>query len=456
MSAAEYDVVIVGARCAGASLAILLSRAGMSVLLLDKDPLPSDQVISTHTIHPPGIDVLDELGVGTAVRDKAPASPVVRQRKNDAHVDLQFANGRAEYCPRRDRLDGLLQDAAVGAGAALRDQTRVTGLLEEDNRVVGVRAATDGREQSIPARLVVGADGRRSTVARLVEADEYLAWDAARAAYWGYWEAPTFWRTDSAYPFDMYVSNTNGNARLIFQTDNNQLLIASAPPLSRADSWREDPEAALRADLASDPVTGPLIDGTALDGRVRGTVSERHFFRTATGPGWVLVGDAGHHKDFLIGDGITEALLQARSLATAVKVGTDHALVQWWRARDVAGVPYHYFGRDEGAAAPPTALDSLVFSRVNERSDYKARIAAIFEHRLSPYDAVPGSQVLRWTLGGAIRGRPALIGQLLAKGRAAGTVTKELKARKRLLDEAREPGVDPALATVIDEWVDGF
>ena len=112
MSAAEYDVVIVGARCAGASLATLLSRAGASVLLLDKDPLPSDQVISTHTIHPPGIDVLDELGVGTAVREETPATHVVRLRKNDAYVDLQFADGRAEYCPRRYRLDGLLQDAA--------------------------------------------------------------------------------------------------------------------------------------------------------------------------------------------------------------------------------------------------------------------------------------------------------------------------------------------------------
>ena len=456
MSPAEYDVAIVGARCAGASLAILLSRAGMSVLLLDQDPLPSDQVISTHTIHPPGIDVLDELGVGTAVRDKAPASPVVRLRKDDAHVDLQFANGRAEYCPRRDRLDGLLQDAAVGAGAELRTRTRVTGFLEEDNRVVGVRAEADGREQSIPARLVVGADGRHSTVARLVEADEYLAWDAARAAYWGYWEAPKFWSTDSAYPFDMYVSNTNGNARLIFQTDNDQLLIASAPPLSRADSWREDPEGALRADLASDPVTSPLIDGTALDGRVRGTVNERHFFRRATGPGWVLVGDAGHHKDFLIGDGITEALLQARSLAAAIQVDADHALVQWWRARDVAGVPYHFWGRDEGAASSPTELDSVVFSHINESPEHRKRMAAVIEHQVSPYDAIPPSQVLTWALGGAIRGRPGLIGQFLAKGRAVSAVTKELKARKRLLEEARDPGIDPALATVVDEWVDAL
>ena len=85
MGAPNYDVVIVGARCAGASLATQLARTGASVLLLDKDPLPSDQVLSTHTIHPPGIDVLDELGVGAAVRDGAcagiPSGPPPKERR---------------------------------------------------------------------------------------------------------------------------------------------------------------------------------------------------------------------------------------------------------------------------------------------------------------------------------------------------------------------------------------
>ena len=369
---------------------------------------------------------------------------------------MQFDDGRAEYCPRRDRLDGLLQEAAVAAGVELRDRTRVTALVEEDGRVAGVRAESHGQEHVLRARLVVGADGRHSTIASLVEAGEYLAWDAQRAGYWGYWEAPGFWKTDSAYPFGMYVANTAGHTRLIFQTDKDQLLIGSAPPLDQVGPWRENPEAALRADLASDPVTGPLIDGTVLDGRVRGTINERHFFRTATGPGWVLVGDAGHHKDFLIGDGITEALLQARSLARAITVGTDDALRQWGCARDVAGVPYHFFGRDEGAAGPPTALQCLVFSHVNEIPAYKNRMAGIFEHRLSPYEAFPVAMLLKWTLGGAVRGRPRLLAEFLAMGRHVSAITKELSARKRLLREAVAPGIDPGLATTIDELVSGL
>ena len=88
-SQARYDVVIVGARCAGATLATFLGRAGASVLLLDKERLPSDQILSTHTIHPPGLDVLDDVGVGDAVRAVAPPMHIVRLRKNDAIVDYR-------------------------------------------------------------------------------------------------------------------------------------------------------------------------------------------------------------------------------------------------------------------------------------------------------------------------------------------------------------------------------
>ena len=226
----RYDVVIVGARCAGATLATFLARAGASVLLLDKDRLPSDQILSTHTIHPPGLDVLDEVGVGDAVRAVAPPTHIVRLRKNDAFVDIEFPGERAEYRPRRARLDGLLQDAAASAGVEVLDRTRVTSLVRDGDRVVGVRAAGPaGQERVFRASLVVGADGRHSTVARQVEAEEYLAYDAPRAMFWGYWNAPAFWRTDPAYPFGMYVANTDGHIRVIFQTDHDQLLIGSLP-----------------------------------------------------------------------------------------------------------------------------------------------------------------------------------------------------------------------------------
>jgi menaquinone-9 beta-reductase len=433
----RHDVVVVGARCAGATLATFLARAGASVLLLDKDPLGSDQILSTHTIHPPGLDVLDEVGVGDAVRAVAPPTHIVRLRKNDAVVDYGFAGGRAEYCPRRGRLDGLLQDAAASAGVEIHDRTRVTSLVRDGDRVAGVRGAgPTGQERVFRASLVVGADGRHSTVARLVEAEEYLGYDAPRAMYWGYWNAPACWRSDPAYPFGMYIANIDGHVRVIFQTDHDQLLIGSLPPVERAKAWRTDPDAALIADLASDSTTGPLIAGSAPEGRIRGTLKERYFFRRAAGNGWTLVGDAGHHKEFVIGDGITEALLQARSLAAAIGQGTDAALRRWWRARDVEALPYFFLGQDEGALGPPMELLQVVFSHVARRPTLRARMAATMEHQLSPLETFSPRQVLWWTLGAAFRGSLRVVPEFVVVGRRGTARNRELRLRRQLLAEA--------------------
>jgi menaquinone-9 beta-reductase len=433
----RVDVVIVGARCAGATLATFLARAGASVLLLDRDKLPSDQILSTHTIHPPGVDVLDEVGVGDAVRAVSPPTHIVRLRKNDAVVDYRFSGNRAEYCPRRKRLDGLLQDAAASAGVEVLDQTRVTAVVREGDRVVGVRAVgSAGQERVFRASLVVGADGRHSTIAHQVEADEYLAYEAPRAMFWGYWNAPPFWRTDPAYRFGMYLANTGGHIRTIFHTDHDQLLIGSLPPVEQATAWRANLDAALIADLASDSITGPLIAGSAPDGPVRGTLKERYFFRRGAGNGWALVGDAGHHKEFVIGDGITEALLQARSLAAAIARGTDAALHRWWRARDVKALPYFFLGRDEGALGPPMQLQQVVFSHAARTPDLQARIAATMAHQLSPFETFPVRKVLWWTLGAAVRGSLGVVPDFIALTRRGSAANRELRLRQRLLADA--------------------
>ena len=254
--------------------------------------------------------------------------------------------------------------------------------------------------------------------------------------YWGYWNAPAFWRTDSAYRFGMYLANTDGHVRVIFQTDHDQLLIGSLPQVEEAMSWRADVDAALIADLASDSITGPLISGSAPDGRIRGTVKERYFFRRAVGNGWALVGDAGHHKEFVIGDGITEALLQARSLAVAIARGTDAALHRWWRARDVEALPYFFLGRDEGAAGPPMALQQIVFSHVAKRPSLQARMAATMEHQLSPLETFSARQVLGWMLGAAVRGSLRVIPEFIAMARQGSANNRELRLRQRLLAEA--------------------
>jgi hypothetical protein len=201
-------------------------------------------------------------------------------------------------------------------------------------------------------------------------------------------------------------------------------------------AWRSDPDAALIADLASDSTTAPLIAGALPDGRIRGTLKERYFFRRAAGNGWVLVGDAGHHKEFVIGDGITEALLQAQSLSTAIARGTDAALSRWWRARDVEALPFFFLGRDEGALGPPLELQQVVFSHVGRSPALRARMAATMEHQLSPFETFSARRVLFWTLGAASRGSLRLVPQFVAMGRRGAAGNRELRLRLRLLAEA--------------------
>src|SRR5882672_12703341 len=122
MSADHFDTIIVGARCAGAPLAVHLARAGQKVLLLDAARLPSDHPISTHFVSPVGVAWLDELGVGAAVRRMSPASKMMRIDLAGAVLDVPFPHDRAGHCLRRLHLDRLLQEAAAGAGAVLRDR----------------------------------------------------------------------------------------------------------------------------------------------------------------------------------------------------------------------------------------------------------------------------------------------------------------------------------------------
>jgi flavin-dependent dehydrogenase len=429
----RFDVVIIGARCAGAALATCLARTGAHVLMVDRSPLPSDQILSTHNVHPPGMDILDELGVGDAVRAGAPATRVLRIRKNDAWMDVPFAEGRAGYCPRRMRLDGLLQDAAVRAGVELRDRTRATGVLFEQGRAVGVKVERRGANENVAADLVVGADGRHSFVARAVAADEYLAYDAPRGICWAYWDAPREWRD---CPFGMYVAHIGDAIRFVFQTDHDQLVVGSLPDLPFDGIWRADMTTALREDLSRDPLIGPLLDDRAPASRTRATFRERYFFRRAAGPGWVLVGDAGHHKDFVIGDGITEALIQAQNLARAIAEGGDAALVRWWRARDVAALPAYYWGRDEGAAGSPSELETRLIARLTRDARLRNRIARLPEHQSSPYDVVPMTAVLATVSGALAQGRFAVVADFMTQAHRMLRYRMVMRQRARLLRNA--------------------
>lgn len=306
-----YDVIVVGARCAGASVAMLLAREGYRVLLLDRARFPSD-TLSTLYIHQPGVACLERWGLLEAVR--ASGSPSLdRIAYETADVRLEgcapaLDGITAAYAPRRRILDAILVEAAVAAGAEFRDGCALVDLVTDDRRVTGVRCKQAGgavtQEQG---RLIVGADGMRSAVASLVGAETYLSHPRMTCVFYTYWSAV---RTD----FELYERPGRWVAAL--STHDDLALVAAYYPQEEFHLIRRD---AANAYLDAVRSTSPalyerLADGIQAD-RLYGTGDQQNFFRRACGPGWVLLGDAGHHKDSINAQGITDALWQAELLA---------------------------------------------------------------------------------------------------------------------------------------------
>lgn len=345
-------MVVVGARCAGSPLATMLARRGLRVCLLDRSRFPSE-ALSTHVIQPCGVAVLDRLGVLDTVL-AAGAVPLTRFRlvTEEARIDAD-TSGAPALCLRRIVLDNLLVQMAAASGADVRTGTPVTDLLWEDGRVVGVET----KRSALRARLVVGADGRSSTVAGLAGAAEYCVEPPGRMFAWAYFEG---------------ASNTEGCLRLgsrgglnfvASPTDAGLYLAAVCPSLDSRDAFLADREGSFMAGLAAWPELADLLAGASRTGPIRVLANWHGYFREAAGPGWALLGDAGHFKDPSPAQGIADALRQAEHLAAAIEAGIggangiDRELRRWWRRRDEDGYEMHWFATDMGAAgaSPPLA-----------------------------------------------------------------------------------------------------
>ncbi len=434
----DFDVAIVGARCAGAALAVRLRRAGMSVALLDAAALPSDQPMSTHFLQPPALDELDALGVGERVRASAPALRAGRFGFDDQEMLLRYHQDRPAYCLRRSKLDVLLQDAAVNAGAALQPQSRVVGVIRaSDGRVAGVHVRrADGRVEPIGARTVVGADGWSSTIAKLVGAEEYLGYEGPRATYWAYWRRPRAW--DPA----LFFNGSHGlDMRVLFPCDDDLVLIATCPPNALASAWRRQHTAAYIADVRGCGALAAMLGTDEPVSEVRGCVRLRYFFRTAAGPGWALAGDAGHHKEFTTGLGITDALRDARDLAAALVEGGDDAVQRYWRRRDVEHLVMFRWGQDFGSADRVSAVERLVVARVATEPDLGVGLGDVMDGRRSPYDLVPPARVLAWVVAAAVRGELAPLPALAKAVARTLQVRRELRRRTRVLSAITKPRV---------------
>jgi flavin-dependent dehydrogenase len=328
----DYDVVVVGARCAGAATAMLLARGGCDVLLLDR-ARPGSDTLSTHGLMRAGVLQLHRWGLLEAI--VAAGTPPIRTVIFDypderVRVPIKPSPGvDALYAPRRTVLDPAIVDGARGAGVDVRFGVTVTELVRDGSAVTGLVGRDHGAPFSARAGLVIGADGARSTVARLAGAPTTSTGSSADAVVYGYWEGVDAAGYEWLYRpgFAAGLIPTNHDRTLVFAALSRERFTASAAG---------DLEGGLRRAVGdhAPELLERIDDGIRVE-RLRGFEGMRGFLRRPWGPGWALVGDAGYFKDPITVHGITDALRDAELLANAVLDGpTPASLARYEAERD--------------------------------------------------------------------------------------------------------------------------
>ncbi|HJR86601.1 MAG TPA: FAD-dependent oxidoreductase [Acidimicrobiia bacterium] len=307
-----FDVVVVGARVAGAATALHLARAGHDVLIVDRVGPPAD-TISTHALMRSGVLSLRRANVLDRVVEAG--TPEIRQ------VGLVFGSEQisfpvadewgvdAYYAPRRTVLDAALLDVAMEAGVTFISGLSVTSVLRaEGGRVAGVSVRTAEGDASISARQVVGADGTNSRIAREVEAPTLYFSKATNAVVYSYFQGiPT-----SGYDFRFL---NHRNVGLIPTNDGLSLLFVGGP-LSEAPVDSEEYLITTLRRVAPD--LAEAVGSATRTERFYRAKGIPNLLRDPGGDGWSLVGDAGFTEDPIAAHGITDALRDAELCAEAV------------------------------------------------------------------------------------------------------------------------------------------
>ena len=385
--AREWDAIVVGARCAGSPTAMLLAAKGYRVLVVDRASFPSD-TLSTNLIHAPGVaalrrwGVLDEVvasgcpPIETYALDFGPLTIAGTPRPHDG-----FSTA---FAPRRTVLDKVLVDAAAAAGAEVRERFTVEEVVIEDGAVVGIRGhGPTGGTVTERARVVIGADGRNSHVARAVRPDRYHEKPVLQ------WGCFTYWSGLPVEGMSAYIRPDRGWG--VMPTNDGLTLVVVGWPMAEAAAFKADVEANYLKTLELAPAFAERVRAaTRVDRFHQGAVP--NYFRTPYGPGWALVGDAGYNKDPITGQGISDAFRDAELCATALDdtfTGArsfDDAMAGYQRTRDACALALYEFTTQMATLEPPPPEMQQLLGALHGNQDAMDAFVSIIAGTVSPVE----------------------------------------------------------------------
>jgi flavin-dependent dehydrogenase len=352
------DIIVVGARCAGAPTAMLLARKGYRVLLVDRSTFPSD-IPHGHYIRRHGPRRLREWGLlERIVATGCPPSTTITFDSGEFRLvgrDLVLDGVAAGYGPRRTVLDQLLIDGAVAAGVQFREGFAAEEYVSDDERVVGIRGRdrTSGALVTERATLTVGADGRGSRLARTVQAPEYEATPTLACWHFSYWSGV------AATGVELYARPER--AIFAFPTNDGLFAVFVAWPIGCQRAVRADLERQFISVIDLVPDLAERVRAGRREERFSGAANLPNFLRRPYGPGWALVGDAGCHKDPYLALGLCDAFRDAELLVDAIDDGLagrrplDAALEEYERRRNEATMADYRMNLELARFTPPSA-----------------------------------------------------------------------------------------------------
>jgi flavin-dependent dehydrogenase len=268
------------------------------------------------------------------------------------------------------------------AGAEVRERFTVEDIVVEDGVVVGVRGHDDGGKSVVErARIVIGADGHNSRVARAVRPEQYNEKPVLENAFYTYW---------SDLPVDGFNTMIRGDRGFAaIPTNDGLTLVLVGFPAAQANAFKADVETNYFKALEREPAFADRVRGATRQHRFAGG-GVPNFFRKPFGSGWALVGDAGYTRDPITAQGISDAFHDAELCATAVDAALtgsrtfDQAMAHYQRTRDERVLPIYEFTTQLATLEPPPPEMQQLLAAVSGNQQAMDGFVSVSAGTLSP------------------------------------------------------------------------